>query len=52
VGILGSTRTAFCFPSRLAHLLGSFVCPFLFDPESIQRVEKPCDKENLVGKKL
>jgi len=28
------------------------VCPFLIDPESIQRVEKPCHKENLVGKKL
>jgi RNA recognition motif-containing protein len=28
------------------------VCPFLIDPESIQRVEKLCHKENLVGKKL
>jgi RNA recognition motif-containing protein len=33
-------------------LLGSFVCPFLIDPESNQRVEKICRKENLVGKKL
>jgi cold-inducible RNA-binding protein len=28
------------------------VCPFLIDPESFQRVEKLCHKENLVGKKL
>jgi len=28
------------------------VCPFLIDPESNQRVEKLCHKENLVGKKL
>jgi len=28
------------------------VRPFLIDPESIQRVEKLCHKENLVGKKL
>jgi len=28
------------------------VCPFLIDPESIQRVEKLRQKENLVGKKL
>jgi RNA recognition motif-containing protein len=28
------------------------VCPFLIDPESIQRVEKLRHKENLVGKKL
>jgi len=28
------------------------VCPFLIDPESIQRVEKLCHKENLVGKRL
>ena len=28
------------------------MCPFLIDPESIQRVEKLCHKENLVGKKL
>jgi cold-inducible RNA-binding protein len=28
------------------------VCPFVIDPESIQRVEKLCHKENLVGKKL
>jgi len=26
--------------------------PFLIDPESIQRVEKLCHKENLVGKRL
>src|SRR5208337_4775014 len=37
---------------RLSHLLGSFVCPFLIDPESNQWVEKLCHKENLVGKKL
>ena len=28
------------------------MCPFLIDPESIQRVEKLCHKENLVGKRL
>jgi RNA recognition motif-containing protein len=28
------------------------VCPFLIDPESNQRVEQLCHKENLVGKKL
>jgi RNA recognition motif-containing protein len=28
------------------------VCPFLIDPESTQRVEQSCNKENLVGKKL
>jgi len=28
------------------------VCPFLIDPESNQRVEKLCLKENLVGKRL
>jgi RNA recognition motif-containing protein len=28
------------------------VCPFLIDPESIQRVEKLCHKENPVGKRL
>jgi RNA recognition motif-containing protein len=28
------------------------VCPFLIGPESNQRVEKLCHKENLVGKKL
>jgi RNA recognition motif-containing protein len=28
------------------------VCPFLIDPESIGRVEKPRHKEHLVGKKL
>jgi cold-inducible RNA-binding protein len=28
------------------------VCPVLIDPESIQRVEKLCHKDNLVGKKL
>jgi cold-inducible RNA-binding protein len=28
------------------------VCPFLIDPESIQRVEELCRKENLVGTKL
>ena len=39
-------------PSRLSHLLGSFVCPFLIDPESTQRVETLCHKENAVGKKL
>jgi RNA recognition motif-containing protein len=26
--------------------------PFLIDPESVQRVEQTCYKENLVGKKL
>jgi RNA recognition motif-containing protein len=28
------------------------VCPFLIDPEIVQRVEQPCHKEHLVGKKL
>ena len=28
------------------------MCPFLIDPESIQRVEKLCHKENLVEKLL
>jgi cold-inducible RNA-binding protein len=28
------------------------VCPFLIDPESIERVETFCQKDNLVAKKL
>jgi RNA recognition motif-containing protein len=49
---LGSHRIALCFPSRLSHLLGSFLYLYLTDPESIRHLEKLCQKENLVRKKL
>jgi RNA recognition motif-containing protein len=52
VSTSSSHRIALCFPSRLSHPPGSFVCPFLIDPESIQWVEKLCQKEKLVGTKL
>jgi cold-inducible RNA-binding protein len=32
--------------------MGSTACPFLNDLESIQQVEKLCQKDRLVGKKL
>lgn len=39
-------------PSRLSHLLGSCVCPFLIDPESIQRVGTSLPQGESRGKEI